>query len=188
MPHYTVAIFGVQGPQAILDATQAIGVTLRDMDKKDGTGKGAVLTTVEDICEALENCSLDLDVPDTLTARLDAAFVAAIAMLAGTTHQGTFTEYRRTCHKVDTPFGPRVSTGFAFEIAHDNGECGDELDDAIFGIPLSSRYKPVLLDLHSAHGGIGRLKTTDLMHTEMILRAAFPALANADTFIKECFA
>lgn len=185
MPYYNVAIFGVRGPKAILKTAQALGITLLNEDAEEDE---ATITTVDGVTEALENMALEAVTPEDVQARFDAVFAQIIGGMDGYTYHGAGKGQFGDCHKVDTPFGPRESLGLFVDVAFDNGECNDGIEDAVFGFWLTARYKPSILDLHDPHGGIKRMNAAQLAYVESLLRAHFPALLTAETHVHQRFA
>jgi hypothetical protein len=53
-----------------------------------------------------------------------------------------------------TPLGERQFASFCAEFVYDPDEMGDEPQDAVFGVSLSSRYFPTFLDWQDSHGGL----------------------------------
>jgi hypothetical protein len=183
MPYYNVMVFGFQGPQAIWDAAQSLGLTFVDENED------RAITDIASLIEVLEDCSLGVEVPDALQARIDALFVQAVDGLPGYQHLGPGQgRVGHSQHIVATPFGRHASNGLHIGIAFDNSECDDRVEDAILGFYLTSRYQPAFLDLHDPYGGTKGVRPDHKAYIESLLRAAFPTWMGAQTHVHQLFA
>lgn len=187
MPHYNVMVFGFQGPQAMWDAAQSLGIVFSHTE--EGEEGGYAITDGRTMAQALEDRCLDVATPPAIQARIDALFVQAVNGLPGYAYKGfRKSSFIRSEHVVQTPSGVHISDGLTIHTAFDNFECDDRVEDALLGFYLTSRYTPAFLDLHNSRGGMQGVQRDHQVYIESLIRATFPEWAQARTYIHQLFA
>lgn len=135
------------------------------------------------------------DVRAAIDEKLDAAYRQTLGMF------DFFSEVKREdsvsrgvgYYIVTTPLGKRTMSPWELELAYDPHECGDEPQDAVFGVSLISRYFPTYLDWKEPHGGSGNTIYLDGINMLMIDQArafivhAMPNFSAARICIKTKF-
>ena len=171
--------FGFIGPKAICDAFKALNMDLVDYDER---------TKITEH-NFSENSDFDYDANDHDQA-IKEAYEAIVTRL-GWTIKDFKKDYLST-YILDTPYGLRETHPFGMNIQYDTGEIGDEIEDASFGIRLSARYRPCILDIENPHGGLRPTVPLDdlqpvieICKEEIIKR--IPVFKNAKIYIRHIF-
>jgi hypothetical protein len=127
--------------------------------------------------------------PEEIRTRLDRLFERALALFPGTTLVSKPTDSDPdTYYDLLTPFGRRTSVGLTFALLYDPFEVGDRPQDAAFGICLTARYYPALLDLANPHGGYRSLDLNTLEPLKALILEVFPEMDACSFQLKTCFA
>ena len=120
---------------------------------------GLSVLDYEDAPITLEDFKLDssrgLECIDTssLDDKVTQAYENTLADLGYTFNKQK--KYGRFLYIINTPWGERKSYGWRLNLYYDEDEAEDSIEDISFGINLTSRYFPTLLDLGNEHGTIG---------------------------------
>lgn len=173
---------GFIGPDAIYNAVDALGLQVIEWGGEKPTTTSALRSNPFDLFEFDENSY------KTINVVLREAYQAIAARLGWTFIGTTDDDYML----YDTPYGRRETCGFSICLTYDPDEIGDDPQDATIGIDLSSRYRPTVLDIESAHGVMRSvIEFEDLQPRIAICREEIvkrlPAFAEAKVFIREIF-
>lgn len=74
-----------------------------------------------------------------------------------------------------TPWGEREIRPFGPQMYYDQTEMEDEREDAVFGVSIAARYRPVFLDMPSEHGTLKRFVLDS--KTQRLVDIAYGALS-----------
>lgn len=95
-------------------------------------------------------------------------------------------------YDVNSVYGHRTSVPFEAEVTYDPLEMNESIEDITFGVALSSRYYPCLLDMEDPHGALYTIvfteefsKKIDLCKKRIIEQ--IPEMKDAVIFIREKF-
>lgn len=141
MPSYASIYFGFRGEEAGRAAAAALGLTL---DLEEGVGEAEPGRKA------------------AIRAALEEIHLKAVGRLAETMPGFTYLGKKpywshdpsRLYHTYDTPWGRRTISPMGLCLSFDPDEIGDEPEDAVFGVGLSSRYLPGLLDMDDENGSL----------------------------------
>lgn len=178
MPSDIEIHLGAVGPEAVDKLVNALGLQLTD---DDGNNLSAV--------DLRNDPDLWLELDDTpLLGAIKAAYEAVVSRMGWTITSHDADGY----YQLDTPYGPRKTSGFGLSLQYDQDEIGDEPDDLSLGINLSSRYYPAVIDMKNAHGTLNgafyledHAKAIQICKEELLKQ--LPALDGTKTFIRNIF-
>ena len=173
---------GFIGPDAIYSTVDALGLQVIDCEDEKLTTTSALRSNPFNLFDFDEHSH------DKINVVLREAYQAVAARL-GWTFIGTADDDDML---YDTPYGRRQTPGFSICLTYDPDEIGDEPQDATIGIDLSSRYRPIVLDIESAHGAMRSvIEFEELQPRIQVCREEIvkrlPAFAEAKVFIREVF-
>jgi hypothetical protein len=143
MPFYASMIFGVRGRPAIDTLADALEVKV-DW-REDAYLHFTRTPQVQRLQKVLERVHAD-----TLTALSEDLSGLQYIRYGSETEKdlGVFSNF------VQTPWGRWEFTPMWLDLSYDRYEVHDTDETAVFGVYLSARYCPCLLDMHSEHGGL----------------------------------
>lgn len=194
MPYYNTMLFGVAGMPAAHATAVALGIQF------DPTGfgevfSGPVLTALD---QRLED--IHLDVLNLLSVSMPGFEGGATPALWAV---GSSISQNKVPVPWGTPWGLRTVVPISLMFHYDPDECGDSVEDAVLGVALSARYKPSLLDMRFAHGGLEGSGEADDFEWDQcaepwqkqaaglaidLIKATFPVLATGRLLQKRMFA
>jgi hypothetical protein len=140
MPSYEVMVFGFRGTEAIAKAAADLGVVVPDLER------------------GYMNCRRAKEIDAVLKGIHLKVLEEMAADLPGLAYNGekpylSF-DPERLLPEYETPWGKRSVIPIQLSYCYDPDECGDDPEDAVYGVALSARYWPSLLDMHDQHGSL----------------------------------
>jgi hypothetical protein len=185
MPYDKELHFGFVGPEKCFDFAERIKAKIVDYKDKP--------TTVSKFRQKKYTINIDYD--DTIKLKLRTAFTNSISSLGwkiGTILNSTLssdTDYIG----VISPWGDRAASVWRLKCQYDPHECGETPEELTFGVNLSSRYFPSIIDIIDEHGTLGSvfILNKDLFDKIEICKQELikeiPELYNAEIYLREIF-
>lgn len=173
---------GFVGPKAIYDAIETLNIPIYSFSDDSPVTVDALRS------EPFKLFEIDETDLGPVADALQEAYMAIAARLGW-----SFIRHEDEAYTIfDTPYGQRKTSPFSLCLCYDEDEIGDEPEDATFGINLSSRYYPSVLDVKNPHGTIGTTVDLESMAPEIkICREEIvkrlPAFADAQVFFRQIF-
>ena len=93
---------------------------------------------------------------------------------------------------IQTEYGTRISSPWSLGIEYDPHEVYDSPEEMTMGVDLSSRYRPVFLDMANEHGALGSTICLEDMNNDIIIAKEeliklVPELANNKVIFRDIF-
>lgn len=178
--------FGFVGPSDVFNFADKIGSKITDRDGNT--------ITADQFIAATDRCA-DFDDSD-FRKKLRTAFINTVIALGwetGKIQSPSTLKNNQNYIGVVSPWGNRAAGIWDLDIQFDPYEIGDTAEDISFGVNLSSRYFPSILDMKNEHGALG---SSIILNKELLdkieickqmLIDQIPELSDAVIYIRDIF-